>query len=166
VLFRFGSLADYERATSSLNNDPDFRRASEKRSGSFKLFRVSKTAKLLPYASERRLEAELAQRPQAPRQYKRGVMQCAPGTLPAAAELIGRLVDIIEATSPLRLATGYETLIGPSDELTDIWVQPSDVPLVSASLSDAHADLFAPLREITADEEFDLLNPLPYSPLR
>lgn len=168
LLLRFDSLGDMERAMASVMTDPALQTVlpEQLEKAGVVLGETTKTALGVPYATEKRLEAALADRPASPRQYVQAILQLAPGGQPKAYDLIGQLADRMEGAGAGKLATAYETQFGQRGELTDIWALNGGVGDLSYRPGDPLGDLSGPLREVAPEESIYYLNPLPYSPLQ
>lgn len=168
LLVRFDSLGDFERASQSLLGDPRIQTAlpQELEKAGLVIRESAKSAHAVPYATERRLQSALSDRPPAPRQYAQAVLQLVFGGQLKAYDLIGQLAERVETTGAGKLAVAYETQLGQRGELTDIWVLNRGVGDLSYRPGDPLGDLIAPLREVAPEESTYYLNPLPYSPLQ
>ncbi|MCC7365479.1 MAG: NIPSNAP family protein [Dehalococcoidia bacterium] len=164
LLMRFENMAAYEAAGLSLRNDAKFVAAVSARK-EWTISERAKTANIVPYATEQRLERMLA-KPEKPRQYMQATLQVSLGGQPKAYELIGKLADLIDGSGRMALATAYETAIGQRGELTDIWAYFDGMPDLSYRPGDPIAELTAELRKVAPEESITYLNPLPYSKLQ
>jgi hypothetical protein len=166
LLLRFESMADYERAGVSLRKDAAFLKSVQKIGGQWNVVETAKVAAFVPYATEQRLERALAERPEKPRQYMQAVLLLNQGGQPTAYECVGKLADMLDGGSAMRLVTAYETTMGRRGELTDLWVCPGGVPDFGFRPGDPLAELIGKLRTVAPEESINLLNPLPYSRLQ
>jgi hypothetical protein len=165
LVMRFENMTDYERAGVSLRQDAAFLKSLQA-VGAWTVTESAKLAAVVPYATERRLEAALADKPEKPRQYMQAVLQLKMGGQLQAYEAIGKLADMIDASGRMKLVTAYETTVGRRGELTDLWVVEGGVPDLGYRPGDPLAELMAGLREVAPEESMNYLNPLPYSRLQ
>lgn len=166
VLSRFQSLADVETAMASLGRDRELFAGIQPLLEELDIDESVKVTNPVPYATERRLEAALAAKPDSPRQYMQAILRVKLGGQMKAYELVGKLADWGEDVGALQLVTAYETAIGQRGELTDLWVLPNGLPSLDYRAGDPLAELIGPLREVAPEESIHYLNPLPYSPLQ
>lgn len=165
LLARFENLAAVEAASDALRRDPAMAKLRERMEG----LSIQETVNIgtaVPYATDARLEAQLAAKPDAPRQYMQAVLGLVSGGQPKAFELVGKLADWAEGAGALNLTTAYESRFGRRGVLTDIWVMPNGIRSFDYRPGDPLAEIIAPLREVAPDESIYYLNPLPYSPLQ
>ncbi len=166
LVIRFESAGEYEKAGIALRKDAAFLASLASVAGSWHVKETVKVANIVPYATEARLEKQLAARPEKPRQYLRAVLGMKYGGQPATMAALDKLADIVDASGRMALATAYETSIGTRGELTDLWVYENGVPDLSYRPGDPMAELVAALREGAPEESTSYLNPLPYSKLQ
>jgi hypothetical protein len=167
LLTRFESLAAYEKASAAMFGDREFGR------GIGGLFREGiqieeeiTIGNPVPYSDEARLEAAMAERPPAPRQYLQTHLPVTLGRSPKAYQIIAELAPRIEAAGIRRLVLAYEAASGLRGVLNGFWVFPGATTDLSYQPANGPNDLVNALREIAPDEEFTYLNPLPFSPLQ
>jgi hypothetical protein len=125
-----------------------------------------KVAEVVPFATATRLEETLESSVAAdsPRQYMIARLGVTATGRALAYELIAELADTFGARGRMRLVTAYQTDLGTTEELTDLWVMDrlGDLSYRPSSPS----TLVDRLRTVAPDESIDYLNPLPHSPLR
>ena len=166
-IHRYEDMAHAERALNSLGKDTALWSAVEKLRGELEIEETTKFANRVSYGTEERLEAALSAQPEQPRQYMLAVLQTATGGLLPAIEQIGNLVDTLEPSGALQLATAYATRIGRTGELTDLWIMPGGASgMLEYRAGDPLRDVIEPLREHAPEESIYFLNPLPYSKLQ
>ena len=167
LLVRFESQAAFEQATRSLFKDTSMAEASGKlRADGITVEESAKLALFAPYAKEQRLEAALAEKPDAPRQYMQAILNLRLGGEAEAFRLLGQMIETIEPSGRIRLTTAYLTSIGKRGELTDLWIMPEGMPSLAYRPGDPLAEIIGPLRAHAPEESIFYLNPLPYSPLQ
>lgn len=166
LVIRFDSMGDYEKAGVALRKDAAFLKSLGSVAGSWNVRETVKVANVVPYATEQRLEKQLAARPEKPRQYLQAVLGMAYGGQPATMAALDKLADIVDGSGRMALVTAYETSIGTRGELTDLWVYDNGVPDLSYRPGDPMAELVAALRVGAPEESLSYLNPLPYSKLQ
>jgi hypothetical protein len=125
-----------------------------------------KVAETVPFATATRLEDALESTGPAdsPRQFMIARLGVTAAGRALAYELIAELADTFGARGRMRLVTAYQTALGTTGELTDLWVMDrlGDLSYRPSSPS----ALVDRLRTVAPDESIDYLNPLPHSPLR
>ena len=125
-----------------------------------------KVAETVPFATAARLEEALepAGPADSPRQYMIARLGVTTTGRALAYELIAELADTFGARGRMRLVTAYQTYLGATGELTDLWVMDrlGDLSYRPSSPS----ALIDRLRTVAPDESIDYLNPLPHSPLQ
>ena len=166
-IHRYEDMAHAERALNSLGKDTALWSAVEKLRGEMEIEETTKFANGVSYGTEARLEAALGASPAEPRQYMLAVLQTATGGLLPAIERIGGLVDALEPSGAMQLATAYATRIGRTGELTDLWIMPGGASgMLEYRAGDPLREVIEPLREYAPEESIFFLNPLPYSRMR
>ena len=166
---RFDSLAAYEQARASIQRDPARLGLPEKFGAEMSIAEVSSVGAPTPYATEARLENALSQAAP-PLGYLQRISRVHFPHREEVVELVGKIVDAVEATGAISLVTAYEATIGRSSDVSDLFLLPKG----EAALSEANAaeraidggavaDRFHALLE---DELVYMLQPLAYSPLQ
>lgn len=166
MLFRFDSMDAYDRAAIALRADPEMARGRAAVATAFEIAETKKLVRPVSYGTADRLERTLAERPESPRFYLHAIVSVKPGRMAAACELISELADYTEARGWARIAAAYETLVGPANELTDLWVMSAPAPNISYRTTDPLAKWMEPLRDLAPDETSYYLSPLPFSPMQ
>ena len=123
-IHRYESMAHAEECLNSLGQDRELWSAVDKLRSDIEIEEVTKFANTVSYATDERLEAALNGDPDNPRQYMLAVLQTVTGGLLPAIEGVGDLLDAIEPSGAMQIATAYASRIGRTGELTDLWVMP------------------------------------------
>ncbi|OAI39727.1 hypothetical protein AYO38_07110 [bacterium SCGC AG-212-C10] len=166
LLLRFDDLSSYTEAGLALRADKKFLEGYSQMAGKFVITESTKLCAPVPYADEARLEKQLGQKPEKPRQYMQAQLIISPGGQPKFYEAVGKLAALTDAGDFLNLVAAYETTIGQRGEATDIWVMPRGLTSIAYRAGDPLAELMVDLRAAAPEESTYYLNPLPYSPLQ
>jgi hypothetical protein len=108
----------------------------------------------------------MAERPAVPRQYLQTILPVTLGRSPKAYQVIAELVPRIEDAGMRRLVAAYDAASGLRGVINGFWAFPGPTTDLSYQPAGGPSDLVNALREVAAEEEFTLLNPLPFSPLQ
>ena len=166
ALYRFDSLADYEKANASLGADPTLGPVIGKLLETVEMAETTKLGSPVGAAAERGLAAALASRPAAPRQYGQRVTKLIFSGQLRGLELLEEMA-VFGAEQGLGSAVAsYTTTTGPGPEATQIFLLPEGATPLAYQRDDPFAHFIEPLREVAPEEELYWLCPLPYSPLQ
>ena len=120
---RFDSLAAYEQARASIQRDPARLGLPEKFGAEMSIAEVSSVGAPTPYATEARLENALSQAAP-PLGYLQRISRVHFPHREEVVELVGKIVDAVEATGAISLVTAYEATIGRSSDVSDLFLLP------------------------------------------
>lgn len=166
TLYRFDSLAHYERAQARLAADSALGGAIGKMLGSVEMAETTKLGSPLGEAAGRGFEHARAVAPPAPRLYRQVVTKLVFSGQARALELLEELAVRAPEKGLGRVVASYQTVTGPGPEATQLWLLPDAAAPLTYTQGDPLASLVEPLREVAPEEEVYWLSPLPYSPLQ
>lgn len=166
ALYRFASLADYERANAALAADASLAHSIGKMLDEVEMAETTKIGSPLGEAAERGLERALADRPAAPRQYAQVVTKLLYSGQRRACEVLEEMASFGAAKKLGTVVASYATTTGPGPEATQIWLLPEDATPLVYRRDDPFANFVETLREVAPEEERYWLSALPYSPLQ
>ncbi len=168
-LHLFESLASYEQARASLQADPAIAALAESLGSEMSISEVSSVGESTAYATDARLERARG-REGAPLTYLQRISRAHFPHRAEVAELVGKIVDAVEATGSISLVTAYQAIVGQASDVTDLFFLPhGEEALSEANAAERKieggvvAERFHALLE---DEIVFRLQPLPYSPLQ
>ena len=166
VLYRFASLADYERAQASLAADGSLGSAIGGLLEQAEMAETTKIGSPLGGAAERGLAAALREAPRHARTYSQVVTKLIFSGQLRALELLEEMAVFAEAKGLGAVVASYSTTTGPGPEATQIWRLAEDADPLGYERDDPFAPLVETLRQVAPEEERYWLSPLPYSPLQ
>jgi len=166
AVYRFASLADYERANASLARDATLGPVIGKMLESVEMAETTKVATPLGEAAERGLEAALADHPVAPRQYAQVVTKLLFSGQMRAFEVLEDMALFGAERGLGSVVASYSTTVGPGPEATQLWLLAEGATPLLYQRDDPFAPFVEALREVAPQEEVYWLSPLPYSPLQ
>ena len=165
ALYRFASMADYERANASLAADTTLAPIIGKLLEHVEMAETTKIGSPLGEAAERGLERALRDRPESPRPYAQVVTQVVFSGQARALEVLEEMALFAAEEDLGAVVASYSTITGPGPEATQIWLLPEGVAPLAYEREDPFASFVEALREVAPREERYWLSPLPYSPL-
>ena len=166
ALYRFASLADYERANAALAEDASLARSIGKMLEEVEMAETTKIGSPLGEAAERGLERALADRPAAPRQYAQVVTKLLYSGQLRAYEVLEEMARFGAEKNLGTVVASYATTTGPGPEATQLWLLPEGATPLVYRREDPFASFVETLREVAPEEERYWLSALPYSPLQ
>ena len=166
AVYRFASLADYERANASLARDATLGPVIGKMLESVEMAETTKVATPLGEAAERGLEAALADHPVTPRQYAQVVTKLLFSGQMRAFEVLEDMALFGAERGLGSVVASYSTTVGPGPEATQLWLLAEGATPLLYQRDDPFAPYVEALREVAPQEEVYWLSPLPYSPLQ
>jgi hypothetical protein len=166
ALYRFDSMADYEKANASLGADASLGPVIAKMLESVEMAETTKIGTPLGEAAERGLARALAETPPAPRQYGQAVTKLVFSGQMRALELLEEMAAFGAERRLGSAVASYRTTTGPGPEATQIWLLPDGAAPLAYQREDPFSRFIEPLREVAPEEEVYWLSPLPYSPLQ
>ena len=166
ALYRFASLADYERANASLASDTALAPIIEKLLECVEMAETTKIGAPLGEAAERGLERALRDQPKGPRHYGQVLTKVIFSGQSRALDLLEEIALFGAEKGLGSVVASYSTTIGPGPEATQIWLLPEGASPLTYRRDDPFAVLVDALREVAPEEERYGLSPLPYSPLQ
>ena len=166
ALYRFASLADYERAQVSLAADATLGPIIENLLSHIEMAETTKIGEPLGRAAEQGLERALAQTPAVPRVYQQRIEKLVFSRQARGFELLEQMADFAGAQGLGSVVAAYRTVTGPGPEATQIWLLPDAATPLAYQRGDPLAAFIEPLREVAPEQETCWLSPLPYSPLQ
>jgi len=166
ALYRFDSLADYERAQVSLAADTTLGPIIGRLLESVEMAETTKIGSPLGEAAVQGLERALANPPAASRQYEQVVTKLIFSGQMQGLELLEELAAFAAKQQLGSVVASYQTITGPGPEATQIWLLPETATPLVYTRDDPLARFVEPLRTVAPLEERYWLSPLPYSPLQ
>ena len=166
ALYRFASLADYEKANASLAADATLARSIGRMLEEVEMAETTKIGSPLGEAAERGLERALADRPALPRHYAQVVTKLIYSGQLRAYEVLEEMALFGAEKNLGRVVASYATTTGPGPEATQIWLLPEGAQPLVYRRDDPFEGFVETLREVAPQEERYWLSALPYSPLQ
>lgn len=165
MISSFESLAAMEEMVAKLMENKTLAEGLPRLMGlGFTIDELSKYARTLPFADERRLLQATNNPGNHPRYYRLIRRRANTDGMEAAIYALSDLADGLEAAGSWKLFTAYVTMAGDRRELSEMWI--ADDLTLDWYPEAAPAKALAALDAASLDASIHLLEPLPYSKAR
>ncbi len=168
ALYRYESMARIEESMMSFGADEEYQAASEALFAEIEIEETRGIALHTPYSPESRIDQALAESTDldSSRRFVRIVRTCSGTARPRAFEVLGRLMEQVEAEGHGRLLAGLHYLVGPVMDLVEIWVLPPDRSALPVAPGGVDSSLLEVVAELAPERERRGLSPTEFSKIR
>lgn len=166
ALYRYASMAQIEESMMHFGADERFVTASEALFAEIEIEETRGVAIYAPYASDERIDAIAAEKPDRDRRYVRIARRLPALAMPAAGTLLAAVAADVEKMTEARLVTSFTYLVGPVTESVELWVLSEGQEVLARVPAGTDAALRSELDRFVPETERRLLAPTAFSRLR